>query len=183
MSNQIFPVAPKDPSNTIPASHLQFVFEMLCSNFSPTRISKLLKKNHNLDIPAPAILDYYASINPDQILPPGKLRDVLNNLDVQIDVMGELATQLRWSKERLENTQEQYTATSNPTILPEIIPLQTHYVKLLNQYHENQIALGDVVISQDQVPQDPITQIAQKTVKEFLNLASPTPEDDDDDDE
>jgi len=180
MSNQIFPIAPDDNTGNIPPSHIQLVFEMLCSNFSPTRISKLLKKNHNLDIPAKDITDYYASIDPNQILPPGKMRDVLNNLDVQIDVMGELATQIRWLKDRLEFLQEQYATTQDKTLIVDITRFQKQYVNLLDQYLGKQIVLGDVIISKDQVPEDPATQVAKKTVKEFLKLASISDDDDDD---
>jgi len=120
------------------------IFSLLCSGWSPHRISKHLARTESVFIPAIDIRDFLNDIPPAYILEPTYLRRRLLTIDIEIDAVGEMARILRTMEERLAAAV--LADEVSPSGSPRVVKLSKEYFTLLERYVITRQKLGELPV-------------------------------------
>jgi len=119
------------------------VFTLLCSGWSPFKISRYLHKTEGLIIPPADIKEFMTEIPPAFFLPPSYIRKKLLKLDVRIDAMGDLARLIRIGEERLSAAL--LAEEQNPEALnAKVSRMVKQQFEMLVKFAELQTKVGDL---------------------------------------
>lgn len=114
----------------------QEVFDMLCSGWSPARVSRHLFKTKGIKLTPSAVRTFLTEIPPALVLPPSLIKTKLLQLDITIDAVGELGRLLRVQEERLSAALlvEEFGGGEKGSITLEATRLLKEYWKSLTEY-------------------------------------------------
>jgi len=124
------------------ATYEQEVREMLCSGWSPDRVSRFLKKSSSIDIPIDNITDYLETIPQEDIVDFSALQRRYKNLNIQVDAMGELARVLSLVSDRLATAIN--VEDKNQIRIGYVDTATQLYWKMLIEFAELQQSLGEL---------------------------------------
>jgi len=126
-----------------PPELAQDIFDMICSGWSPARISRHLYKTQELTIPTRDIKEFLEEIPTVYFLPTPRLRERLLKLDVRIDALGDLARLIRIGEERLSAAL--LTEEQNPQAMTsKVSQLMREQYKMLLQFAKLQQEVGEL---------------------------------------
>jgi hypothetical protein len=112
------------------------VIDMLCSGWTPGRIARHIYHTHGVSLPLKDIIGLWEAIPDAALLPPSKLSEKLQQVDLEFDALGLMARLLRINEDRLgkllgEEDQHSDTLFDQATELAELLAKQAaSYVEL-----------------------------------------------------
>jgi len=130
------------PTHTTLAPYEQEIREMLCSGWTPARVTRFLKQVRTVDIAIDDVADYLTQIPKEDIVDFSALQRRYQNLDIQVDAMGELARLLRLVSDRLASAVNVEDMTG--TRISYIDTATQLYWRMLVEFAELQQSLGDL---------------------------------------
>jgi hypothetical protein len=140
------------------------IIDMLRSGWSPPKITRHLYHTLNLEIPPTHIVELRDALPPVALLPPGKLTERLQYVDLEIDALGDLGRLIKINEKRLDKLLElegdniqQFEATD------ELIKLM---VRQLREYLELKMRLG--LLPEEAPDRSIVVMSKEPTVEEIL---------------
>ena len=131
----------------------QEVFDMLCSNWSPARVSRHLFRTKGVKLTPSAIRTFLDEIPPAFVLPPSFIKTKLLQLDVIVDSVGELGRMLKVQEERV----------SAALLLEDITPggakgnsITIEATRLIEKYEKSLHAYTTLMQSIGELPEEPM---------------------------
>jgi len=124
------------------AQHELEIREMLCSGWTPIRVHRFLKAVRSVEVPLQDISDYLGSIPKAELLDFTALQKRYNQINIQVDAMGELARLLRLTSDRLGAALMIEEASG--TRLAYVDTVTASYWKMLSEYVEIQQSIGEL---------------------------------------
>ena len=136
-------ILPATSVESVEGSGLKYeIFSLLCSGWSPHRISRHLARIEHIVVPAIDIRNFLNDIPPAFILPPTYLRRRLLQIDIEIDAIGEMARVLRTMEERLSIAV--LADDVSPSGSTMVVKLSKEYFTMLERYVIARQKLGEL---------------------------------------
>lgn len=130
----------------------QDIFNMLCSNWSPSRISKHLFRAKGIKLTPTAINTFLKEIPPAFVLPPSFIKKKLLLLDITIDSIDELGRLLKIQEERV----------AAALLLEDLSPggsgkgITIEATRLIKEYEKSLLAYTELMQSLGEIPEEPV---------------------------
>lgn len=140
------------------------VVDMIRSGWTPNRIVKHLYHTLGVDVPVEHVTELRDAIPKALLLPPSELASLLNDVDLQIDVLGDLGRLIALNRDRL--ARQIQAEKTNEACFESVDDIMEGTAKLLAQYSKLQMDLG---LLPQQMPEMRLhLESATPTVEEIL---------------